>query len=59
MKMDKISALIPMDMRLDLEYIANKHNTNISMLIRAFLKRCIDDAMEKEQEDEQGISEVG
>lgn len=56
MKMDKISALIPMSMRLDLEYLANKHQTNISMLIRAFLQRCIDEAMEKEQEDEQGIS---
>lgn len=53
MKMDKISALIPMSMRLDLEYLANKHQTNISMLIRAFLQRCIDEAMEKEEEDEQ------
>ena len=53
MKMDKISALIPMSMRLDLEYLANKHDTNISILIRAFLKRCIDEAMEKEDANEQ------
>lgn len=49
MKMDKFSAMIPMSLRLDLEYLANKYGVSLSTLVRAFLKRCVDDAFEKEE----------
>ena len=53
MKMDKFSAMIPMSLRLDLEYLASKYDVSISTLVRAFLKRCVDEAMDKEENDEQ------
>ncbi len=53
MKKDKVSVMLPMSLRLDLEYLATKHNTTISTLIRAFLQRCVNEAMDKEAENEQ------
>ena len=58
MKKDKMSVMVPTSLRLDLEYLAGKHQTTISTLIRAFLQRCVDEAMEKETCNEQTI-EVG
>lgn len=52
MKKDKVSVMLPMSLRLDLEYLAAKHGVSISTLIRAFLNRCIDEAFEKEKEVE-------
>jgi hypothetical protein len=49
--MDKFSAMIPSSLRLDLEYIANKHNTTISTLVRAFLQRSVDEALEKDEQE--------
>lgn len=54
MKMDKFSAMIPMSLRMDLEYLANKYDVSLSTLVRAFLKRCVEEAFEKENgENEQ------
>ena len=57
--MDKFSAMIPSALRMDLEYLANKHNTTLSILVRAFLKRCVDEAFEKEAEDEKQVGTLG
>lgn len=51
--MDKFSAMIPMSLRLDLEYLASKYDVSISTLVRAFLSRCVNEALEKEEEDEE------
>jgi hypothetical protein len=38
---------------MDLEFLAGRYNTTISMIIRAFLQRCVDEAMDKIENDEQ------
>lgn len=49
MKMEKFSAMIPTSLRLDLEYLATKYDTNLSTMVRAFLQRCVDEALDKEE----------
>lgn len=58
MKMEKISTLIPSSIRLDLEYLAAKFDTSISNLMRAFLQKCINEALEKEEEENEQMGPV-
>ena len=50
--MAKFSAMIPESLRMDLEYLAARHDTTISILVRVFLQKCVDEAFEKEAENE-------
>lgn len=47
--------MVPQALRMDLEFLAGRYNTTISILIRAFLQRCVDEAMDKIENDEQTI----
>lgn len=47
-----MSVMVPQALRLDLEYLAGKYDTTISILIRAFLQRCVDEAMEQLEANE-------
>lgn len=51
-RMSKFSAMIPEALRMDLEFLAAKYDTTLSILVRAFLQRCVDEAFEKEADDE-------
>lgn len=53
-----MSVMVPQALRMDLEFLAGRYNTTISILIRAFLQRCVDEAMDKLENDEQ-VNQMG